>query len=84
MDIAETCLLRMGTGLSGLVLIETVEEAILVAGVDPKLVVGLGKQQPVVKGRSTVMGGVHPAVRYPVDQLHGCQGVSEPKEVFCW
>ena len=73
-----TSLERMFTGLSNLVMVQPSKEWVFESWVDPKLVVGLGKQHPAVKFWSTMIGGMESAEGSPSDKLDCCEGILEP------
>ena len=84
MDIALTGLKRMLTGLSNLVLVQPSKKWVFEFWVDPKLVVGLGKQHPAVKSWSTMLGRMESAEGSPTDKLDCCKGILEPALIFLW
>jgi len=63
----------MLTGLRNLVLVQPSKEWVFGFWVDPKLVVGLGKEHPAVKSRSRMGGGMESAVGCPTDELVYCE-----------
>lgn len=82
MDIAEAGLQQQPARLSGLIVFKAVEERVLVLGIDPQLVIGLGQEEPAVKAGTTVICWMQHAVRCSADQLDCGQCVLEPQEVL--
>jgi hypothetical protein len=83
-DIALAGLKRMLTGLSNLVLVQPSKEWVFKSWVDPKLVVGLGKEHPAVKSWATVIGGMESAEGSPTDKLDCSKCILEPPLIFPW
>jgi hypothetical protein len=50
-------------------LVQPSKEWVFKSWVDPKLVVGLGKEHPAVKSWATVIGGMESAEGSPTDKL---------------
>ena len=79
-----TGLKRMLTGLSNLVLVQPSKEWVFESWVNPKLVVGLGKEHPAVKSWSTMIGGMESTEGSPADKLDCCEGILESALIFLW
>jgi len=82
-DVALAGLKRDLAGLGNLVSVKVRKERVLESRVNPKLMVGLGKEQPSVKPWSTMIGCVESSEWSSADELYCGKSILESKQIFC-